>query len=115
EAQAASADTRADDAAPAAEVVTQGDEKGEPVDVDPKAIEAAVRASINMSTSVGDEQIDVKARDDGTVTLAGAVASEAQKKLVETVASNSPAVRELRSELVVREPGQPPPETPADN
>ena len=111
----AAANTRADAAAQAPEVVTEGDEKGDPVDVDPKAIEAAVRASINMSAPVEDGQIDVKATDDGTVTLAGSVASEAQKQLVETVASNSPAVRELRSEIVVREPGQLPPETPVDN
>src|SRR5690606_18854861 len=111
----ASADARTDTASEEAEVVAKGDDKGAPVDVDAKAIEAAVRASLNMSTPIEAGQIDVNARDDGTVTLRGTVPSEAQKKLVETVASNSPAVRELRSRLVVREPGQPPPETPVEN
>jgi osmotically-inducible protein OsmY len=63
---------------------------------------------------VAEGQIDVKARDDGTVTLTGTVASEEQKQLVETVAANSPAVRDLRSRLVVREPGQSPPDTPRE-
>jgi|SRR5690606_33629370 len=107
-----SAAERADAAADDAEVIVDGEEKGEPVEVDAEAIEAAVRASLNMSTPIEEGQIRVRARDDGTVTLSGAVPSEAQKQLVETVASNTPAVRELRSRLVVREPGRPPPETP---
>jgi hypothetical protein len=97
------------------EIVVEGDAKGDPVDLDADAIEAAVRASLNASTPVAEGQIDIEARDDGTVTLSGTVPSAEQKQLVETVAANSPAVRALRSQLVVREPGQLPPETPAAN